>query len=64
MEIIFFLLPVTLLLAIFFLISFFWMAKSGQYDDLETPCRRILFDDQKKQIINVQNNENSNKEKV
>jgi cbb3-type cytochrome oxidase maturation protein len=24
---------------------FVWAARSGQFDDLETPSRRVLFDD-------------------
>lgn len=36
---------VSLIIALFFLISFFWAAKNGQYDDDYTPSVRILFDD-------------------
>jgi cbb3-type cytochrome oxidase maturation protein len=28
-----------------FLIAFLWAVRHGQYDDLETPSMRILFDD-------------------
>ena len=35
---------ISLVLAIGFMIAFFWAVKSGQYDDTETPARRILFD--------------------
>lgn len=37
---------VSLVIALFFLISFFWAAKDGQYDDDYTPSVRILFDDE------------------
>jgi cbb3-type cytochrome oxidase maturation protein len=47
MEIIYFLLPIVILLAIAFVIGFVWMTKNGQYDDLETPAHRMLLDDQK-----------------
>lgn len=45
MEIIYFLLPIALLLAACFIAFFIWATKSGQYDDLETPAKRMLFDD-------------------
>lgn len=35
---------ISLALAIGFLVAFFWAIKTGQYDDTETPARRILFD--------------------
>ena len=35
---------ISLLLALGFLGAFFWAVKSGQYDDTETPSRRILFE--------------------
>ncbi|OIQ20509.1 MAG: cytochrome oxidase maturation protein, cbb3-type [Bacteriovorax sp. MedPE-SWde] len=45
MNIIYFLLPLALLLGGMFVAFFIWATKSGQYDDLETPAQRILFDD-------------------
>jgi len=45
MAVIFILIGVSLCLAIFFLISFFWAIKSGQYDDDYTPSIRILQED-------------------
>lgn len=45
MKIIFFLIIISLLIAIGFLIAFFWAVSSGQYDDDYTPSVRILFDD-------------------
>lgn len=47
MGIIYLMLIVSLLIALFFLISFFWAAKTGQYDDDYAPSVRILFDDEK-----------------
>lgn len=41
---------VSLVIALFFLISFFWATKSGQYDDDYTPSVRILFDDEIKTV--------------
>lgn len=45
MKVILLLIAISLLIAIGFLISFFWAVKSGQYDDDYTPSVRILFDD-------------------
>ena len=36
----------SILLALIFLLAFFWASKSGQNDDLYTPGVRILFDDE------------------
>ena len=44
MEIIFVLLAISICLAIFFLISFLWATKTGQFDDTEGPAMRMLFE--------------------
>lgn len=36
---------ISLGLALLFLWAFFWAVESGQYDDTETPSRRMLFED-------------------
>jgi cbb3-type cytochrome oxidase maturation protein len=46
MGIIYLMLVVSLIIAIFFLISFLWAAKRGQYDDDYTPSVRILYEDE------------------
>jgi len=43
---------VSLLIAIFFLLAFFWATKNGQFEDDYTPSMRILFEDE---IENVNN---------
>jgi cbb3-type cytochrome oxidase maturation protein len=45
-ETIFVLLPLALLIAAIAVGLFVWAAKTGQFDDLETPAVRILFDDE------------------
>lgn len=45
MSIIYFLIGCSILLALLFLIAFFWAQRSGQNDDLYTPSVRILLDD-------------------
>ena len=42
---IYLMLPVSLLLALIFLIAYVWSIRSGQYDDTRTPSLRILTDD-------------------
>ena len=46
METIVVLLPLALLIAAIAVGLFIWAAKTGQFDDLETPAVRILFDDE------------------
>jgi cbb3-type cytochrome oxidase maturation protein len=45
-ETIFVLLPLALLIAAIAVGFFIWAAITGQFDDLETPPVRILFDDE------------------
>ena len=45
MEVIFILLPLAILIGGVMLALFIWAVRSGQYDDLETPAHRILFDE-------------------
>lgn len=45
MNIIFVLLPLSLLLGMFFLAAYMWSIRSGQYEDLKTPSVRILNDE-------------------
>jgi len=46
MEILYLLIPLTLVFVAMGLAIFFWAVKSGQYEDLEGPAHRILFDDE------------------
>lgn len=45
MGIVFVLVPLTILLALGFLTAFFWSMRRKQFDDLDTPPLRVLFDD-------------------
>lgn len=45
MNILYLLVGVSLLAALFFLVLFIWAVKSGQYEDTYSPSVRILFDD-------------------
>jgi cbb3-type cytochrome oxidase maturation protein len=46
MNIIYFLIGCSVLLALIFLGAFFWAQNSGQNDDLYTPSIRILLDEE------------------
>lgn len=45
MEIIYYLIPVSLLFLVGGIWLFFWAVKSNQFDDTEGPAHRILQDD-------------------
>jgi cbb3-type cytochrome oxidase maturation protein len=45
MSVLYVALPAALLLAVIAVIAFVVQVRSGQFDDLETPPRRMLFDD-------------------
>jgi cbb3-type cytochrome oxidase maturation protein len=46
MSILFFLIGCSVLLALIFLLAFFWAQKTGQNEDLHTPSMRILMDEE------------------
>jgi cbb3-type cytochrome oxidase maturation protein len=46
MEIIFYLIPIALVLVTAIVAGLFWAVKSGQFDDLEGPAHQILMDDE------------------
>lgn len=45
MEVIYFLIPLSLLFLVAGIWFFFWAVKHDQFDDLEGPAHRILMDD-------------------
>jgi cbb3-type cytochrome oxidase maturation protein len=45
MSVLYIAIPVALVVALIAVVAFVAQVKSGQYDDLETPAHRILFDD-------------------
>jgi cbb3-type cytochrome oxidase maturation protein len=46
MYIILLLIIISLIIALGFLLAFFWAVRSGQYDDDYTPSVRMLLDDE------------------
>ena len=45
MNIIFILIPLALMLLVVAIAAFFWAVQHDQFDDLDSPATRILFDD-------------------
>ena len=45
MSVVYIALPIALILAALAVLAFIIQVRSGQYDDLETPPRRMLYDD-------------------
>ena len=45
MSVLYIMLPAALLVALAGVVAFIRAARSGQYDDLETPAHRVLEDD-------------------
>ena len=45
MEILYLLIPLSIVLVFFIVAIFWWTVKSGQLDDLEGPAHRIILDD-------------------
>ena len=62
MEVIFMLIGFSLLVAIIFLVLFFWAVRSGQFDDQYTPSMRVLFGDKKSEQQLTTNNKNRDEE--
>jgi cbb3-type cytochrome oxidase maturation protein len=46
MEIIYFLIPMALILVAGIVAGLFWAVKSGQFDDMEGPAHQILMDEE------------------
>lgn len=46
MEIIYFLIPMAMLIVAGIVAGLFWAVKSGQFDDMEGPAHQILMDEE------------------
>ena len=62
MGIIYLMLIVSLVIALIFLVGFFWAAKNGQYDDDYTPSIRMLFDEETDSNTNTNTNKHGSRE--
>ena len=45
MSVIYLLVPLALVIAAAAAVAFVWAVRAGQFDDLDTPAHRILYDD-------------------
>ncbi len=45
MDILFLLIPLSVVLALAIGVAFWWAVRSGQFEDLEGPAHRVLLDD-------------------
>ncbi|KZY77487.1 cytochrome oxidase [Oleiphilus sp. HI0068] len=61
MEILYILIPLSIILVALAIAIFGWAVKNGQYDDLEGPAHSILYDDDK-DMIPGQNNKTQKKD--
>lgn len=55
MEILPFLLGISVLFFFGAILFFFWNVNNGQYDDLDSPAHKILYDDDEDLIPTVKN---------
>lgn len=60
MESLYLLIPVALVLVILAIAIFFWAVKSGQFEDLDTEGKRILFDNDTSKNSKDKQTENKN----
>ena len=45
MDLLYALIPFSMFLLGIAVLGFFWAVRSGQFDDMDSPAHRILFDD-------------------
>lgn len=60
MESLYLLIPIALVLVILAVAIFFWAVKSGQFEDLDTEGKRILFDNDRTENKKNKQDENKN----
>ena len=56
MEILYLLIPLSVVLVFLIAAVFWWSLKSGQFEDLEGPAYRILMDDDQPKQVNKSEN--------
>lgn len=64
MSVIYILISISIIVAIFFLYVFIRAVKSGQYDDDYTPSVRMLFDDELKKKPNKESIQTTKEKQV
>lgn len=61
MDILIYLVPITIILGLIGLVAFLWTVKTKQYEDLEGAANRILFDEDKIEEKNEGQGKENNK---
>lgn len=46
LDIVFALLPLSLILVVIAIVGYIWAVRSGQFDDLDTPALRVVLDEE------------------
>ena len=46
MEVLFFLIPLSIMAASIAVLGFIWAVRGGQFDDLDSPSKRVIFDNE------------------
>ncbi|MCR9203206.1 MAG: cbb3-type cytochrome oxidase assembly protein CcoS [Halobacteriovoraceae bacterium] len=59
MEVLKILIPMALMMGVVFIGFFIWATKDGQFDDLDTPSKRLLIDED----ININGKHNNSERK-
>lgn len=59
MDIIYVLVPLSIVLIGIATLVFFWAVRSGQFDDMDSPAHKILFDDDDTSISDKPENQSS-----
>jgi cbb3-type cytochrome oxidase maturation protein len=62
MEIMFLLIPLSVILVFLIGVAFWWSLRSGQYDDLEGPAYRVLMDKDKPDVPPTRNDAEQSQE--
>ncbi|GAA5526151.1 hypothetical protein Maes01_02746 [Microbulbifer aestuariivivens] len=62
MESLYFLIPIAIIFVTIAIKVFFWAVNNGQYDDLETEGRRILFDDDAPSAVAAEQKHSANRQ--
>ena len=60
MEIIYVLVPITLLLVLLAVLGYIWAVRTGQFDDCDTPPLRMLMEDSEVAKTNSEKSSNDN----
>ena len=64
MEIIYYLIPMAIVIVLGIVGGLFWAVKSGQFDDMEGPAHRIIMDEEKYAEDKSENNAENTEEKT